>query len=453
MPRKQEEQESEGYREAAQAEITVLGAMLVEPESIYTAIETLTTMDFILSSHRSIYGAILSLFDNGDAVDIITVAEELKVRGEFDTVGRTPYLASLSEGLPRKLNIESYVRIVKEKARMRRLGAVLSSGFQKTQDQANQSFNIMADVQNQFIEEAADWNGGAVKVGEITDAVEVSIEEKRNRSTEKKSLGLTWGVPALDEFSGGAHEGEMTVLAGESGGGKTLEAIQMVLENAKEGTPCGIISLEMSKEKLTQRWYPQMSKIITSDIIRDPRLMNLHSHIPEMKRISGELNELPIYIDDASSLNINTLIARIRVMRRKYGIKLFVIDYLQLIVNDAKTEAEAIKGIMFKLRDLLTEEPTIHLLVLSQYSKADGFTKNKRRSRNDLMGSSAIHHAAQNVLLLTIESEEEKDKNDLLDVEFRFDKQRDGKKGKVHCHFDRSHLRFRHAEPFTPIPF
>jgi replicative DNA helicase len=228
----------------------------------------------------------------------------------------------------------------------------------------------------------------------------------------------------------------------------TAAAVQMTLANATEGTPCVWFSLEMPKEKIATRYYPTMSSIITADMMRDPRLINLHTHVPEIERVSQEMTKLPIWIDDTSPLDIKRMVPRIRMMRRKYGIRLVVIDYLQLISNKAAAhKAEQIEGNIFALRELAKVEPTLHILVLSQYSKQANFMKKKRRTKDDLQWGSAIHQAAQNVILITIEDPEKKDKNDLLDVEFRIDKQRDGKVGKVTCMYDRDHLTYVYPQP------
>jgi replicative DNA helicase len=169
-----------------------------------------------------------------------------------------------------------------------------------------------------------------------------------------------------------------------------------------------------------------------------------------MRRLSGELRKLPIWIDDTSPLHVNRLVARIRMLRRKFGIRLAIIDYLQLVGHSQKTETDGIREVIFKLRDLVKAEPTIHLLVLSQFSKADGFSKKRRRTKSDLYGGGAIHHAAHNILIVTVEDPEKKDDKDLLDVEIKIDKQREGRVGKVTCYFDRDHLRYTYPEPYLP---
>jgi replicative DNA helicase len=241
--------------------------------------------------------------------------------------------------------------------------------------------------------------------------------------------------------------GEFTIISGESSGGKSSAAMQMTLANAREGVPCAWFSLEMTKEQIVRRYYAAMSTIITANHMRDPRLMNLHTHVPEMHRISEELSKLPIQIDDTSSMRIDTLRARIRMLRRRFGCRLFVVDYLQLIKGMPKMpRLEAFEHTVFTLRDIPKEEPDIHLAVLSQYSQGDKFIKGNKRTKDSLYGGSVIHHAAQNVIMITIEDPDKRDPLDLLDVEFRIAKQRDGKRGKVTCQFDRDHLTFCYAQ-------
>jgi replicative DNA helicase len=255
-------------------------------------------------------------------------------------------------------------------------------------------------------------------------------------------------LKGLDEFTHGAFNGELTIVSGESGGGKTAYILQMLIANALEGTPCCLFSMEMTKEQVKKRCYPLLSNVLTSNHIRDPRLMNLHTHVPEMKNVTQELARLPIYIDDTRQLRIDKLISRMRMLRRKMGIKLYAVDYLQLLEGmPGVSEATAFKKTMFALRDFPALEPDCTLVVLSQYSKADGFTKSKKRTRDSLYGGSVIQHAAQNIIMITIEDPEKRDENDLLDAEFRIAKQRDGKRGKITCVFDRDHYKFTYMTP------
>lgn len=443
----------QGLPSSIEAERSILGGILLDNELFFDEIADLSVRDFSFDSHQIIFSCINEILFNMEEgvtqVDMVTLAEFLRKRKQLQTIGGVSYLASLTEGLPRRLKVEPYVRIVKEKAKLRRLINIFSGGLTRAADQSEESAMIAEDVQSRLVDEAAEGDGDAVRIGDIAPEVEAGVERGRDASNERSALELTWGISGMDTFTKGAFGGELTVLSGESGGFKTTLATQMVLANAREGVACAIFSMEMPKEKIVRRFYPQMSNIITADHMRDPRLMNLHTHVPEMKRMSSELRSLPIWIDDTSPLPHSKLVARIRMMVRKYKIRLAIIDYLQLIVpsRQPRTEAEGIKSIVFGLRDLGKMEPTLHQVLLSQFSKADGFQKKRRRSRGDLYGSSAIHHAAQNVLLISVESGDKKERNDLLDVEIAIDKQRDGRLGKVSCMLDRDHLLFTYPQP------
>jgi replicative DNA helicase len=436
---------------AVEAEKTILAAILLDNEYFFDDTLDIKANDFSLSSHRTIYLCIndilFGLVEGVRHVDIVTLSNELTRRKEIRNIGGVTYLSSLTEGIPRRPVIDEYVLIVKDKARLRRLMGVFNAGMARAQDQSEAAEKIIGSVQEQLIEIVAEGADHSVEIGSVSPAVEQRIDEKRVASQDRAALELTWGLSGLDDWTKGAFGGELTVVSGEAGGGKSQYAIQMTLENAKEGTPCGWFSLEMPNERVVQRYYPLMGSVITANMMRDPRLINSHTHIPEIKRLSAELSHLPIRIDDESHLHINRLVARIRMMVRRYGTRLFVCDYLQLIGHSCKTEVDGIREIVFRLRDLVKEEPSIHIVLISQYSKSDGFSKNKKRTGADLYGGSAIRHAAHNIFLISIEDPEKKDKNDLLDTEIRINKQREGRTGKVNCYFDRDHLKYTYPQP------
>lgn len=434
------------------AERTILGAILLDNEAFFDDSMELTPDDFSLDSHRRIYlrmnDILFGMVEGATHVDIVTLANELNRRKEIEAVGGVAYLASLTEGLPRRPVISDYVLIVKDKARLRRLMGICSATIAKAADQSKESSQVIEEHQTNIFELAGDGMNTAVPIGSVTPAVEERIRNARNVSQERTALELTWGLKGLDEFTHGMYKGEFTIIGGETNGGKTPFGMQVVLENALEGTPCAIFSMEMTKEKVGQRFYPLISEIITADQIRDPRLMNLHTHIPEMERVSRVMAGLPIQIDDSSPLRIDKLIARMRMMRRKFKTELFLIDYMQLIEGMPKmNETSAFKGVVFALRDFVKVEPGCHLIVLSQYSKADGFTKKKTRTRDSLYGGSIIQHAAQNIFMITLEDSEKRDRLDLLDVEIKIAKYRDGRRSKVTCSFDQDHLKFCYPQP------
>ena len=429
-----------------QAELAILGTLLMDNEAYFDAIGDLSSEDFSLDSHKRIFGAIASIMDGMEEgthkADIVTLSHVLRKRKEIEAIGGVAYLAGLTEGLPIRLNISEHVKIIREKAKLRLLMEVGRSLYQSAEGQGIDSTALIEGIQDKLIRATADEKTDAVHVGDIVGGVEESILAKRNQSLDKTALDLTWGIEELDTFTKGLFGGELTILGGESGSGKSAAMLQIVLSNALQGIPCGIFSMEMSKEKLLQRLYPQLSTIIQSKHIRDPRLLNIHTDVPEIKRLSKVIAGLPLWIDDTSPLTLPKLKARAKMMIRRRKIRLFVGDYFQLIEVPGAIGVEKIERVAFGMRDFAKSEPTVHTLLLSQFSKASGFMKKQRRTKADLMGGSAIHHAAQNVVLLTVESALKRDADALLDAEFLIDKQRDGLTGRVVGYYDRQRLRF-----------
>ncbi len=442
------------------AERTILGAILLDNESFFDDSLDLTAEDFSLDSHCRIFAAmndiLFGLVEGVFHVDIVTLSNELTRRKEIETVGGVAFLASLTEGLPRRPVIDEYVWIVKDKSRLRKLMLVCSAAIARAADQSENALEVQGELENHLAEITGEGTSGAVRIGDITASVEEKVNKNRTISSERTALEMTWGIEGLDTATHGCFRGEFTVVGGESSGGKSAYGVQLTIANAREGTPVVWFSMEMSKEALTQRFYSSMSEILTNNHLRDPRLMNSHTHMPEMHRISQELSRLPIDIDETSSLRIDKLKGRIKMMCRKCKKEtgkdkiIVIVDYLQLIKGLPKlSPLEQFSNILFTLRDIPKEEPDVHLVVLSQYSQGDKFVKkNAGRTKDSLYGGSVIHHAAQNVFMISIEDPEKRDEKDLLDVAIRIAKQREGKRTKVTCNFDRDHLRFCYPTPY-----
>jgi replicative DNA helicase len=340
------------------------------------------------------------------------------------------------------LNIEEHVKIIREKAKLRLLMEVGRGLYQGAEGQSISSTALIENVQERLIRSVADERSEAFSAAEIVGTIEANLLAKRNQNLDKTALDMTWGIEALDEKTKGIFGGELTILAGDTAGGKTQAMMQMVLANALEGTPVGIFSLEMPKEKLIQRLYSLMSDILTADHMRDPRLMNIHTHVPEMSRVSAAIAKLPIYVDDTSPLTIQKLRARIKMMKRRRGIRIAAVDYVQLLGCPGKTGVDKTEEILYGLRDTAKHDPDTAVVALSQFSKEQGFVKRKRRTKGDLFGGSILQHAAQNIIIITMEDSEKRAAGDDLDVEIMVDKCREGVRGRVTCVYDRKKLKF-----------
>ena len=437
---------TDGLPSNIDAEKTVLGAILLDNEAFYDETAELVADDFIVDAHRRIYYCmtemLFGMVEGVTQVDIVTLANELRNRKWIDAVGGVAYLASLTEGLPMRPYIGDYIKILKDKRLLRRIILICNDSISRAEDQSQTALEVLGNIENQLLGATAGGDiAEAVHVGSIAPLVEKAVLSKRNQSLDRTAIELTWGVDKLDEFTKGLFGGELTILAGESGAGKSAFMLQIVLANALQGVPCFISSMEMNKEKLVRRLYPQLSNIIQSKHIRDPRLIDLKG-VEEMQRLSKVIAGLPIWIDDTSPMTLQKLKARAKMMIRRHKIKLWAGDYFQLINVPGATGVDKIEQVAFGMRDFAKSEPDVHTLLLSQFSKASGFMKKQRRTKNDLMGGSAIHHAAQNVLIVTVESAAKRDPEDLLDTEIVVDKCRDGVTGRVTCAYDRQRLRF-----------
>jgi replicative DNA helicase len=436
------------------SERTILGSIFLNNEAFYEGSVEIVPDDFYLDSNRKIYTVIndilFRLVEGVEHADIITVANELAKRRWLDSIGGRAYLFSLTEGLPSHLNVDEYCSIVKEKSRLRKLIRACDYTETRALGQGETATSLINGLESGLAEIIGEGTSGAVRIGEVTAAVEERVRKNRNISPDKTALEMTWGLEGLDSATRGCFRGEFTVIGGESGGSKTSYGVQLSIANAMEGTPVIWFSMEMSKEALAQRFYSSMSDILTSRHLRDPRLMNIHAHVPEMERISKKLSSLPIDIDDTSPLRIDTLKGRTKMLCRKWKKEtgasrmLVIIDYVQLIKGMPNMVAlEQFNNIIFTLRDIPKEIPEVHIVALSQYSQGEKFVKKSSgRTKDSLYGGSVIHHAAQNIFMITVEDPEKRGENDLLNASFKIAKQREGKRTKVNFQFDRDHLRF-----------
>ncbi len=427
------------------AETTVLGAILVEPSALYEAFDSLVTTDFSLDSHRRIYAAILELEEEGTPVDIVTLAEKLRSKKEIDAIGGVPYLAELSEGIPRKLSIRSYVNIIRQKSIARQGMDTLNHFYTEMGDDSQEIHDVMSRLQNSILEIESGKNDHVEHVGYIGERVVAEIAEQRKITSEDSALGYTYGIEGIDVATKGAYSGEYSVILGETNSGKTAWLGQIMVDNALKGIPCHLFSMEMTRESMYKRLISPLSKIVTATQIRDPRMMFMES-FDDFRETSRILDRLPIVIDDSRQLPLDQLIARAKSAIRKDGAKLILIDYLQLIMPSASkknaTEITQVTDATLGLRDLAAShiKDGVHVIALSQYSRPmDG--GRGRPSNHRARGSGAIEHSCQ--VMMHIVRDEDEEGRLQNNGEIRIGKLREGQRGTVRVELDPNHLRLK----------
>src|SRR5277367_3934626 len=312
------------------AEMTILGAMLVEPVAIIDATMLLKTDDFALDSHRKIYDAMLHLVEVGHAV--VTVTDYLSKKKELDSVGGLPYLASLSEGLPRKLSIESYVRIVRDKSLMRQLLTVCDMGMIEASDQSREALDVLNQVTTRLTEISEHAvTGGFSDITAIVKDSFGSIDALYEQGREV--TGLATHYIEFDRMTSGLQDSELIIIAARPSMGKTAWAIN-IAENAavRSGKVVAVFSLEMSKASLLRRMLASQA-LVNSKAIQTGMLMRED----RTKLINGleRLMESKIFIDDTPGITLAEMRAKARRLKQQQQGKLdlIVIDYLQLMTG------------------------------------------------------------------------------------------------------------------------
>jgi replicative DNA helicase len=437
------------------AEMTILGAMLVEPVAIIDATMLLKTDDFALDSHRKIYAAMLQLVELGHGVDIVTVTDYLTKKKELDSVGGLPYLASLSEGLPRKLSIESYVRIVRDKSLMRQLLTVCDMGMIEASDQSREALDVLNQVTSRLTEISEHAvTGGFSDIAAIVKESFGSIDALYEQGREV--TGLATHYIEFDRMTSGLQESELIIIAARPSMGKTAWAIN-IAENAavRGGKVVAVFSLEMSKASLLRRMLASQA-LVNSKAIQTGMLMR----DDRAKLIKGLelLMESKIFIDDTPGITLAEMRAKARRLKQQHGqLDLIVIDYLQLMTgsnSNAKGFENRTQEVSAISRGLkaLAKEMKVPVVALSQLSRAsEQRGGDKKPLLSDLRESGSIEQDADVVCFIHREEYYDRENEDLKGkAEIIIAKQRNGPTGSIQLAYLADFTRFENLQHGDP---
>lgn len=381
-----------------EAEVSVIGAMLLSKEAINVATETLVNTDFYLEPNKMIFDAILALDARNEPADVITCQEELKRQGNLDAIGGITYLASVTSTVAAVSNTKYYCNIIKEKSTLRRLieasDLITAMGYSPEAT----AINVMEIAEDSIfkINESANKKG----LTPLKEVVVDSFKEMEKRAQNPNSLtGVTTGFIDLDRKLSGLQKSDLVLLAARPSMGKTALMVNITTNAAeKAGASVAVFSLEMSKHQLTQR-------IISS-----------YTHIDLMKVISGKLDDdewqrvidamptissLNIEIDDTPGISPVELKAKCRRLKMEKGLDLVVIDYLQLmeVGSNAESRQQEISKISRSLK-ALAKDLEVPVVALSQLSRAPEMRSDHRPILSDLRESGAIEQDADVVMFL-----------------------------------------------------
>jgi len=431
-----------------EAERAVLGAVLLNAEAIHRAVEFITERDFFRDAHRRIFVKMLELMERGQAIDFITVKDELGRSGDLDQVGGPAYIASLVDGLPHGVNVADYARIVKEKSSLRSLissaNRILTSAYQAEEDAGG----IIDEAEREIfaIAEGA-IHGGFVSMRDLANASFAVVEQAHTR--KQLVTGVPTGFLELDEMLAGLQPSDLIIVAARPAMGKTSLVLNIAQHvGTKTNMTVGFFSLEMSKEQLFLR-------MLTSEAGIDGHRLRTgflgERDFPRLTQAMETLGRARIYIDDSASIGVLEMRAKARRLKAEHGLDLIVIDYIQLMqgrgrfdnrVTELASISRGLKG--------LAKELGVPVVVLSQLSRAPENRPNKRPQLSDLRESGALEQDADVVVMIFREDMYEQTEENQGVAELIIAKQRNGPTGTVRLAFIREFTRFENLERGTP---
>ena len=382
-----------------QAEQAVLGCMLVDKDAILTAVEILKPEDFYRPEHAEIYSAMLELYQKGSPIDLLTLKDQLNLRGKYDTVNGFEYLASLSSPMYSIANVESYSKIVEEKSILRKLINCSNDTIKKSYEAQEDATDILEGAEQGIF--AISEGKSQRTYAEIKDVLGATFDNIEELSKKEGSLvGLTSGFTELDKKTLGFGPGQLIILAARPAMGKSALALNFATNAALKGNVAvAYFSLEMSKQELAGRILASEA-LVDSQKIRSGKMLDDQDWV-SLTNASGIISEAKIFLDDSVGYTPQELRARCRKMKLEHNIQLIVIDYLQLMNAGRVTQSrqQDISEISRSLK-MLAKELGIPIIALSQLSRAVESREDHRPMLADLRESGSIEQDADIVMFI-----------------------------------------------------
>ena len=436
--------------QSEEAEQAVLGSMLASKDAVSETIQWLNPEHFYKDAHSRIYSIMITLFDKGDPIDTVSVIDALKKKKELDAIGGTYYVTGLVEAVPTTAHVERYSKIVLEKALLRRLIGLSHDIAKEAYDDSQEIEDILDTVeQSIFNITQSRLKGGFQHIESILH----DTFEKLDKISSKKGsvIGVPSGLIDLDDKTSGFQDGDLVIIAGRPGMGKTSLALSLLRNAAVEaGIGTGMFSLEMANHQLAMRLLCSEARV-DSHLVRTGNLPK--THWKNLSLSVGTLAEAPIHLDDTPALTVLELRAKARRLKAKHNIGMIVVDYLQLMQGPKGVESRQQEiSVISRSLKALAKELNIPVVALSQLSRAVEQRADRKPQLSDLRESGAIEQDADVVIFLYrpwVYSQEEEDEGK---AEIIVAKQRNGPTGLIQATFLNRFARFENLSP-ADAPF
>lgn len=383
-----------------QLEQAVLGALLVDRDAFMQVADVLKADCFYLESHRHIYRAIVGLFSENSPVDILTVTDRLRRDGTFDAAGGGAYVVELTHRVASAANLEFHGRIVFEKFLARSVIEISTAAIRDAYEETTDVFKLLDGMETKLLTTREGQVGGSRRVSEIIADVLRLAEAADTAKKDGGIVGIPSGISELDRETGGFRDSNLTIVGARPGMGKSALLNTIAMNAARAGHPVGVFSLEMSADECVQRMVSAAAGV-------DGRKLNSGGMTDrdwqELQRGSEWVQGLPVFIDDSPALNILQVRAKARRWKSVHGVKIILLDYLQLMSpvdrnsgNREQQVAEISKGLKSLAKELRV--PVVALAQLSRAVETRGGSK--RPMLSDLRESGAVEQDADNVMFI-----------------------------------------------------
>jgi len=383
--------------QAVDLEQAILGAILLDKEAIHEVIDIITPETFYRDCNKEIFQAILDLYKKDEPIDILTLKNQLQKESKLELIGGAFYISELTSKVYQSANIEYHARIILEKAMKRELIKIASDIHKQAYDDTTDVFELIDKTELNFMNLGVNINHQSLTVSDISDKVYKRFYELHAREDKTKIIGIPTGFNELDQITLGWQNSDLITIAGRPSMGKTAFALDLAITAAKHDFPVLIFSLEMSSEQLVNRMLSSIAEI-ESQIIRNGNVNDYD--LPRFDKSKRIVEELPIDVIEDSGLKITEIRSKAIKIARKKGIKLIIIDYLQLIDGVKENREQEISNCSRTLKRLAKELniPVIQLSQLNRSVETRGGEKKPQLS--DLRESGAIEQDSDLVIFL-----------------------------------------------------
>ncbi len=434
------------------AERFVLGSILLNQDTYFQVAGAVEPEDFSLEKHRRIFARMKDLYDRGEKIDRVTLANELMKQGQIESVDGFSYLVSLDEGLPALSNLDSYVRIVKDKATLRKLIFSAQKVIDRCLIGEEEPDEILAGAEESLLKLGEARSGEklespATVIGKFPGGVNAFLDPSQRVS------GLSTGFAKFDEMTGGLHGGELLILAARPSMGKTALALniaQHVATHPQMRKPVAVFSLEMSSASLLTRLLCSAARV------DQHKFRAGYLNADERRKLQvalADLTDSPLFLDDTAGVNLMDIHSKLRRMKAEHGLSLVVIDYLQLMSSRGRSENrnQEVSAISRGLK-LMAKDLDVPFLVLSQLSRAaETRIGDHKPQLSDLRDSGSIEQDADLVAFIFREEVYKRDREDLRGLaDLIVAKQRNGPIGNVPLRFLGQFTRFENRAEDLP---